>query len=76
VRVVPPALVDATIVLATSPEGHDAWARLDASAAERLGVDGITPLLIRPDGHVGLPAEDDHLEALAAYQAPVASCRR
>ena len=24
--------------------------------------------LVRPDGHVGLRADHDHLEALAAYQ--------
>jgi 2-polyprenyl-6-methoxyphenol hydroxylase-like FAD-dependent oxidoreductase len=67
------ALVEATIVLATRPDGHDAWARLDANAADRLGVEAITLLLVRPDGHVGLRADHDHLNALAAYQALLAS---
>jgi hypothetical protein len=67
------ALAEATIVLAAGPDRPDAWARLDANAADRLGIAGVTLLLVRPDGHVGLRADHDHLEALAAYQALVAS---
>jgi hypothetical protein len=37
-------------------------------AAERLGVDAVTLLVVRPDGHVGLRADHDHVAAVAAYQ--------
>jgi 2-polyprenyl-6-methoxyphenol hydroxylase-like FAD-dependent oxidoreductase len=40
-----------------------------AAAVNQLGVDGTTLLVIRPDGHVGLRADRDHLNALKAYQA-------
>jgi hypothetical protein len=38
-----------------------------------LGIRDVTLLVVRPDGHVGLRADCDHLEALAAYQALLAS---
>ena len=39
----------------------------DATAAQ-LGVEGITLLAVRPDGYVGLRADADHVDALAAYR--------
>jgi len=51
-----------------SPSGSAA-ARLDSDAAARLGVDAMTLLVIRPDGHVGLRADARHAEALSAYLA-------
>lgn len=51
------SLVEATIVLSAG------------DVADRLGVDAISLLVIRPDGHVGLRADSDHVEALAAYQS-------
>jgi hypothetical protein len=44
---------------------------LRATAADELGVDGLTLLVIRPDGYVGLRADHDHLAALARYDAVV-----
>jgi hypothetical protein len=38
-----------------------------------LGIDGITLLVIRPDGHVGLRADRNHIEALMAYHALLVS---
>jgi 2-polyprenyl-6-methoxyphenol hydroxylase-like FAD-dependent oxidoreductase len=70
------ALVEATVVLAARPDGHDTWGRLEPSAAERLGTDAVTLLLVRPDGHVGLRADRDHVTALAAYQSLLAPRRR
>ena len=39
-------------------------ARLAPAAADQLGIGEITLLVIRPDGHVGLRADRDHIEAL------------
>jgi 2-polyprenyl-6-methoxyphenol hydroxylase-like FAD-dependent oxidoreductase len=44
---------------------------LDATASEQLGIDGLTLLVVRPDGYVGLRADHDHLAALARYDALV-----
>ena len=48
---------------------RDGWARLGPDGAGDLGVDGVTVLVVRPDGHVGLRADRDHAEQVAAYQS-------
>lgn len=63
------SLVDATFLLATGSDPRLADGSLSQGAAETLGVDDVSLLVVRPDGHVGLRADRDHLEALAAYQA-------
>jgi hypothetical protein len=63
------SLVDATFVLATGSDELHAGGQLSQSAAESLGVDDVSLLVIRPDGHVGLRADRNHHDALAAYQA-------
>lgn len=67
------SVIEATIVLAVRSDEEHRCARIPQAAAEHLGIDGITLLVIRPDGHVGLRADRDHLEALAAYQARLMS---
>jgi len=52
-----------------------AWARLAPEAAQRLGVAGIALLVVRPDGHVGLRADRDHVTALASYRTRLESGR-
>jgi 2-polyprenyl-6-methoxyphenol hydroxylase-like FAD-dependent oxidoreductase len=52
-----PTLIEATVVL--TPDG--------------AGVDEVTLLVVRPDGHIGLVADHDHITALAAYQSLVGS---
>jgi len=67
------ALIEATIVLTTgSGNSHPSLA---PAAAERLGIGEMTLLVVRPDGHIGLLADRNHLEALAAYQALLTSGR-
>jgi hypothetical protein len=39
------------------------------------GLDGITLLVVRPDGHIGLRADRDHAQALSDYEARLASGR-
>lgn len=63
-----PSLMEATIVATAQIDGQEQWARPDPHAADRLGVTGVTLLAVRPDGYIGLRADRDHLEALAAYQ--------
>ncbi len=40
---------------------------VDAATADCLGIAGVTLLAVRPDGYVGLRADDDHVAALGAY---------
>jgi hypothetical protein len=37
------------------------------SAAQTLGVEGITLLALRRDGYIGLLADRDHLNAMSRY---------
>jgi hypothetical protein len=69
------ALIEATSVLTTRSGNGHAWARLAPAAADQLGIGEVSLLVVRPDGHVGLRADRDHLEALAAYHALLASGR-
>lgn len=41
---------------------------LEPSVVDLLGVGGITLLVMRPDGYVGLRADGDHLNALDRYR--------
>ena len=47
-------------------------ALLAPAAAAQLGIGEMALLIVRPDGHVGLRADRDHLSALAAYQSLLA----
>lgn len=58
-----------TDYLTRSVNGH---ALLAPATANQLRVGGISLLVVRPDGHVGLRAERNHLEALAAYHSLLA----
>ena len=67
-----PALVERTVtasIAGTGTGAGDGAVRLDAAACELLGVDEVTLFVLRPDGHVGLRADRDHLEALRRYQS-------
>jgi 2-polyprenyl-6-methoxyphenol hydroxylase-like FAD-dependent oxidoreductase len=66
------ALIEATIVLTTRSDNQHALACLAPAAADQLGVGEVTLLVVRPDGHVGLRADRDHLEALTAYHLVLA----
>jgi len=66
------ALIEATAVLTTRSGNPHASGSLAPDAAEQLGVGDVTLLVVRPDGHIGLRADRDHLEALGEYQALLA----
>ena len=67
------SVIEATFVLTARPDGQSPYARLTPAAAGQLGIGEITLLVIRPDGHVGLRADRDHIEALASYHALLVS---
>jgi 2-polyprenyl-6-methoxyphenol hydroxylase-like FAD-dependent oxidoreductase len=69
------ALIEATIVLTTRSGNRHPWARLSPGAADQLGIGEASLLVVRPDGHVGLRADRDHLETLVAYRSLLASGR-
>ncbi len=68
-------VIEATIVLTTRSGNRRAQAWLAPAAAEQLGIGEASLLVVRPDGHVGLRADRDHLEALAAYHSRIANGR-
>ena len=69
------SIVEATVVLTAGSRDRNPCARLAPAAADRLGIGEVTLLVIRPDGHVGLRADRNHIEALAAYHALLVSGR-
>jgi 2-polyprenyl-6-methoxyphenol hydroxylase-like FAD-dependent oxidoreductase len=67
-------LIEETVVLtARSSDDTNLCARIAPANSDQLGIGEVTLLVVRPDGHVGLRADHDHLQALAAYQALLVS---
>jgi 2-polyprenyl-6-methoxyphenol hydroxylase-like FAD-dependent oxidoreductase len=56
-----------TFAIATAADAPVEVGRIDRSAADQLGIDGVTLLAVRPDGYVGLRSDQDHLRALQHY---------
>jgi 2-polyprenyl-6-methoxyphenol hydroxylase-like FAD-dependent oxidoreductase len=67
------AMIEAMHLLALESDCSAPWTKIAPAMAERLGVAEITLLVVRPDGHVGLRADRDHLNAFLAYQALLAA---
>lgn len=63
-----PSLIDEPVVIATDAEDPQQPARLDAVTADRLGIEHVSLFAIRPDGYLGLRADQDHVAALRTYQ--------
>jgi 2-polyprenyl-6-methoxyphenol hydroxylase-like FAD-dependent oxidoreductase len=63
------SLIEETVVLTARSDDQILCGRIAPAASDQLGIGEVTLLVVRPDGHVGLRANRDHLEALAAYQA-------
>ena len=59
-------IVSAVFGFSTRPDGG-AVGRIDADVAERLGIDGVTVLAIRPDRYIGLRYDGIEPEAVAHY---------
>jgi hypothetical protein len=66
-------LIETSVALTSRADAQHSDGRLTPEAAARLGIGQATLLVIRPDGHVGLRADRDHLQALKVYQTLLAS---
>jgi 2-polyprenyl-6-methoxyphenol hydroxylase-like FAD-dependent oxidoreductase len=66
-RITDSAIVGSVVALATRTIISAGAATVSADAADRLGVTGTTLAAIRPDGYLGLRADQDHVAALESY---------
>jgi hypothetical protein len=61
------AIVEEIFAFSTRPSSEHQHGELPRASADSLGINELTLLAVRPDGHVGLRADNDHIAALAAY---------
>lgn len=61
-------VIEASFALSARAGSDDRAGQLDPAMAARLGIEELTLLVVRPDGHIGLRADRDHGAALAAYE--------
>lgn len=64
-------LFEAAIALGAHPDLPAQIKRLEPAGADLLGVQGITLLVVRPDGYIGMRCDGDHLGALERYRTLV-----
>jgi 2-polyprenyl-6-methoxyphenol hydroxylase-like FAD-dependent oxidoreductase len=57
---------DAVVGVSPRAVGNALW-RIDPAAADRLGIDGLTILAIRPDRYVGFRHDGEKVEAVGRY---------
>ena len=62
-------LFEAVVAFSTYTEFPAQIGYLEAAVADRLGLEQITLLALRPDGYIGLRSDQDHLNALERYRA-------
>ncbi len=62
-------ITESTTTLTTHDKAHPRRAQLTTSSANALGATDLTLLLIRPDGHIGLRADQNHAQALNDYES-------
>ena len=67
----PSTLVEAVVALGCAPDQPADVGRLDDEDATALGVHDVVLLMIRPDGYLGLRADEDHVGALGQYHEAV-----
>ena len=60
-------LFEAVFAFSTNPEFPLQTGYLEPTVTDRLGLQDITLLALRPDGYIGLRSEHDHLTALERY---------
>ncbi|TCK29006.1 4,5-epoxidase [Ancylobacter aquaticus] len=63
------AIVEMGFTLSAHGTHVDGSDGLDPALAERLGVEGLALFIVRPDGYLGLRADERQSEALASYVA-------
>jgi 2-polyprenyl-6-methoxyphenol hydroxylase-like FAD-dependent oxidoreductase len=62
------AIIEEIVVIAVGYDNQSPYARVAPTTFEQLGIGEITLLVIRPDGHIGLRSDRNHVEDLTAYQ--------
>ena len=62
------AIIEEIVVISAGSDDQSPYARVTPTAAEQLGIGEISLLVIRPDGHIGLRSDRNHLDDLTAYQ--------
>jgi 2-polyprenyl-6-methoxyphenol hydroxylase-like FAD-dependent oxidoreductase len=60
-------LIERVIAVTANASVPDADAYLEPAAADGLGAANVVLVVVRPDGHVGLRAEQGHAQALSNY---------
>jgi CheY-like chemotaxis protein len=65
---------DALVGVSPRAVGNAMW-RIDPAAADRLGIDGLTILAIRPDRYVGFRHDGKKVEAVGRYLEALAARR-
>ena len=63
------SIIGASVVLTARSDNQNQCARIAPAASDQLGIGEVTLLVVRPDGHLGLRADNNHLEALATEVA-------
>lgn len=69
------AVIETIVVITAGSDAHGPYARIAPAAAEELGIGELTLLVVRPDGHIGLRSDRNHVGDLAAYQRLLVSGR-
>jgi 2-polyprenyl-6-methoxyphenol hydroxylase-like FAD-dependent oxidoreductase len=69
------AIIEEIVVIGAGSRDQGPYAWITPSVAEQLGISEITLLVIRPDGHVGLRSDRNHVGDLTAYQRLLVSGR-
>lgn len=69
-------IVEESIAMTVHAGAPSGVARITPGAAAGLGISGTTLLVVRPDLHVGLRADRDHVGALESYCTAVQGSRR
>jgi len=52
------------VAITAGSDDQSPYARIAPTAAEELGIGELALLVIRPDGHIGLRSDRNHLEDL------------
>jgi 2-polyprenyl-6-methoxyphenol hydroxylase-like FAD-dependent oxidoreductase len=61
-------IIEEIVVIAVGSNDQSPYARITSTAANDLGIGEITLLVIRPDGHIGLRSDRNHVDELTSYQ--------
>jgi hypothetical protein len=61
-------IIEEIVAITAGSDDQSPYARIAPTAAEKVGIGELTLLVIRPDGHIGLRSDRNHVKDLEAYQ--------